>query len=125
MKSYQLVHQLLNLVERFESGNANSDGTLQDFAGFLVSELQQPAEGLASTEVRFGDKELKAQEFAFQLDNNISRLGIFMNRYAKSYLKKALDGTPLQTAEDFTYLAILLTHEDLSKTELIGRNIQE
>jgi DNA-binding MarR family transcriptional regulator len=125
MKSYQLLHQLLSLVEQFETENASREGTLQDFAGFLVNHLQPPLNEPASSDVRFGDKEHKAQEFAFQLDNNISRLVIFMNRYAKAYIRKALDGTPLQTTEDFTYLAILLTHDDLSKSELISRNIQE
>jgi DNA-binding MarR family transcriptional regulator len=48
-----------------------------------------------------------------------------MSRYAKFYIKKALEGTPLQTAEDFTALAILLTHNQLSKSELIGHNLQE
>jgi DNA-binding MarR family transcriptional regulator len=48
-----------------------------------------------------------------------------MSRYAKSYIKKALDGTPLQTGEDFTALAILLTHDNLSKSELISYNLQE
>jgi DNA-binding MarR family transcriptional regulator len=125
MKSYRLVHQLLDLVEQFEAENVSPDGTLQDFAGFLVNHLQHPANGSASSEVRFGDEEPQAQEIAFQVDNNISRLVIFMNRYAKAYIRKALEGTPLQTTEDFTALAILLTHQDLSKSELIGMNIQE
>ena len=36
-----------------------------------------------------------------------------------------MEGTPLQTAEDFTALAILLTHNHLSKSELISHNLQE
>jgi DNA-binding MarR family transcriptional regulator len=98
---------------------------MQDFVGFLVNQLQTPANGLASSEQRFGESEHTAQKVAFQIDNNISRLLIFMHRYAKSYLKKALEGTPLLTPEDFTCLAILLTHQDLSKSELINHNIQE
>jgi DNA-binding MarR family transcriptional regulator len=125
MKSYQLIHKLLDLVEQFETERANQEGTMQDFAGFLVNHLQPHAEEMASSDVRFGDQEPRAQQLAFQLDNNISRLVIFMSRYAKSYIRKALDGTPLQTPEDFTCLAILLTHNDLSKSELIGMNIQE
>jgi DNA-binding MarR family transcriptional regulator len=125
MKPYRLTHQLLDLVEQFEAENISQDGTLQDFAGFLVNHLQHPANGLASSDVRFGNQEHPAQEIAFQVDNNISRLVVFMSRYAKAYIRKALDGTPLQTTEDFTALAILLTHQDLSKSELIGLNIQE
>jgi DNA-binding MarR family transcriptional regulator len=114
----------LTLVETFEIEN-EQEATLRDFAGFLVSHTEKPNDGLASTEIRFGESEHIAQEFAFQIDNNIARLLLFMSRYAKSYIKKALEDTPLQTAEDFTCLAILLTHDDLSKTELISHNIQE
>lgn len=118
------MHQLLSLVEKFEEENER-EATLPDFAGFLMNQLQSPSKGFAETEPRFGEKEKVAQELAYRIDNNISRLVIFMNRYAKYYIKKALDGTPLQTPEDFTCLAILMTHDDLSKTELIDYNIQE
>jgi DNA-binding MarR family transcriptional regulator len=124
MKSFQLVHQLLTLVEKFENEN-DREVSLQDFAGFLVNQLELPLENLTSSELRFGESEHSAQQLAYQIDNNISRLLIFMYRYAKSYIKKALEDTPLQTPEDFTCLAILLTHKDLSKTELISHNIQE
>jgi DNA-binding MarR family transcriptional regulator len=76
-------------------------------------------------DVRFGEKEAAAQELAYQLDNAIGRLFVYMSRYAKSYIRKTLEGTPLQSPEDFTCLAILLTHESLTKGELISRNIQE
>ena len=125
MKTYRLTHQILDLVEQFEAENASQSGSLQDFAGFLLNHLQHPENSPASSEVRFGGEEPQAQEIAFQVDNNISRLVIFMNRYAKAYIRKALEGTPLQTTEDFTALAILLTHQDLSKSELIAHNIQE
>jgi DNA-binding MarR family transcriptional regulator len=80
---------------------------------------------LANSEVRFGANDTVALERAYQLDNNIGRLFVFISRYAKSYIKKALGGTALQTAEDFTALAILNTHEQLSKSELISHNLQE
>lgn len=126
MKSYRLIHQLLDLVEQFENESGKNDGTIHDFAGFLLNNLQQPGIQQTKSDVRFGENEQQIQQdIAFQIDNNIGRLFVFMSRYAKAYIKKALDGTPLQSAEEFTALAILLTHKDLSKSELITRNIQE
>ncbi|MCX2484970.1 MarR family winged helix-turn-helix transcriptional regulator [Pedobacter sp. MR2016-24] len=125
MKSYQLVHQLLTLVEQMEEEHHGDEISLQDFAGFLVSHVGNAATTAATEDIRFGQQEDNAQEIAYQLDNNIARLFVYMSRYAKSYIKKVLDGTPLQTAEDFTGLAILLTHDHLSKTELISHNLQE
>src|SRR3954468_1848723 len=115
MKSYHLIHQLIDLVEELELENHGNEVSIQDFTGYLLNKVSDPAESNGGSEVRFGDSESAALDIAYQLDNNIGRLFVFMSRYAKSYIKKALDGTPLQTAEDFTALAILLTHTHLSK----------
>jgi DNA-binding MarR family transcriptional regulator len=125
MKSYQLIHQLINLVEEMEAENQGQEVSIGDFTGFLLNKVSAPTENSTNSEVRFGDNDKSALDIAFQLDNNIGRLFVFMSRYAKFYIKKALEGTPLQTAEDFTALAILLTHSHLSKSELISHNLQE
>ncbi len=125
MESYKLVHQLLNLVEQFENENASAEMSIQGFAGFLVNHIEKETPAAAAPDIRFGKNEQQAQNLAYQIDNSIARLFIYMSRYAKSYVKKALDGTPLQTAEDFTCLAILLTHDNMSKGDLISRNLQE
>ncbi len=125
MKSYQLLRQLISLVEEHEEEQNGREISLQNFTGFLLNKASNPNGVFVNSEVRFGDKETSALEIAYQLDNNIGRLFVFMSRYAKSYIKKALKETPLQTAEDFTALAILMTHDHLSKSELINYNLQE
>jgi DNA-binding MarR family transcriptional regulator len=125
MKSYTLIHQLIDLVAKMEQESDGRELSLTDFSGFLASHTAAPVPAPVGSEVRFGVAEPEAQEIAFQIDNNIGRLVVFMSRYAKFYIKKALEGTPLQTAEDFTCLAILLTHPHLSKKELISYNLQE
>lgn len=125
MKSYELVHQLLNLVEQYEQESKGKEIFLNDFSGFLINHLEYSDTSLTSLDARFGKKEAESQELAYQIDNAIGRLFVYMSRYAKSYIKKSLEGTPLQSPEDFTCLAILLTHDSLSKGELISKNIQE
>ncbi|HQT23220.1 MAG: hypothetical protein B7X86_09815 [Sphingobacteriales bacterium 17-39-43] len=125
MKSYKLVHQLLNLVEDFEQESTGRELCLSDFSGFLINKLEHSDASLTSLDARFGKREAETQELAYQIDNAIGRLFVYMSRYAKSYIKKTLEGTPLQSPEDFTALAILLTHDSLTKGELISRNIQE
>ena len=124
MNSFQLISQLVNFVEEFEQSNKKSL-SLENFSGFLNSRLADQGNYTANADVRFGKEQPEAQEMAYQLDNNIARLFIFMSRYAKSYIKKALLHTSLATAEDFTCLAILLTHNSLSKSELIQLNLIE
>jgi len=125
MKSYELLHQLLNLVEQFEQESDGKEIFLHDFSGFLINHLVHSDSSLTSLDTRFGKKEAESQDLAYQIDNAIGRLFVYMSRYAKSYIKKTLEGTPLQSPEDFTCLAILLTHDSLSKGELISKNIQE
>lgn len=125
MKSYKLVHQLLNLVEELEKENKGKELGLSDFSGYLINNLSHSSQPVTTLDVRFGNQEAKTQELAYQIDNAIGRLLVYMSRYAKSYIKKTLEGTPLQSQDDFTCLAILLTHESLSKSDLISRNMQE
>lgn len=125
MRSYALIHELLNLVETLEKDNDGREVSMQDFASYLVSRVGGSLGELERSDKRFGKEEQYAQSMAFQLDNSIGRLFVYMSRYAKSYIKKALEGTSLQTSEDFTAMAILLTHDHLSKTELISYNLQE
>jgi DNA-binding MarR family transcriptional regulator len=119
------VRELLDLVEKFEQESESIAPTITDFTGFLVNHLEGQEDAATTPDVRFGEEEQQAQQMAYQLDNSIARLFIYMSRYAKFYIKKALEGTALRSAEDFTGLAILLTHESLSRSELISRNLQE
>jgi len=125
MKSFKLLHQLLTLVEEFEAETSSVNGTVEEFTGFLLSRQETIIPEVVSADVRFGDKEKEAQQRTLITENAIGRLFVYMSRYARSYIKLALDGTPLISPDDFTCLAILLTHEELSKKELIERNMQE
>lgn len=125
MKSYQLIHELISLVEEMEKENPEKELTLTDFSAFLLNTaIDHKGTGVGS-DVRFGEVETEAQDLAFQLDNSIGRLFIYMSRYAKTYIRKALEGTPVHSAEEFTALSILLTHDQLTKSELISYNLQE
>lgn len=126
MNNYQLINQLVTLVAEFEKQKQNQAPlSLEGFTGFLNAKLG--GEKLANVvhDVRFGEQQPDAVAMAYQLDNNIARLFIYMSRYAKSYIKKALQHTNLATAEDFTCLALLLTHHNLSKTELMQMSLLE
>jgi len=125
MKSYKLIHQLIHFVEELEEESSGREVTIQDFTGFLVSKSIEPNQTVNESETRFGTVNPDAVKRAYQLDGNIGRHFVHMSRYAKSYIKKTLEGTPLLTGEDFTALAILLTHDHLSKSELINLNLQE
>ena len=48
-----------------------------------------------------------------------------LNRYAKSYSKSAIFGSNFSTQEDFTYLINLKAFGEMSKMDLIKKNVHE
>jgi hypothetical protein len=48
-----------------------------------------------------------------------------MYRYAKGYIKKALQESIIQTPDEFSFLITLMTFESLTKTELINKQVIE
>ncbi|MDN3584579.1 MarR family winged helix-turn-helix transcriptional regulator [Mucilaginibacter flavus] len=108
-----------------ESENEGRDLSLVDLAGFLNNSLSVPPSSERSNSAPFGNNDAPTLQVAVQLDNNIGRLITFLSRYAKFYIKKAIEGTPLLAVEDFSCLGILMTHEYLSQAELITLNVQE
>src|SRR4051812_23015400 len=101
MKSYQLIHQLISLVKDLEEENQERDISIREFAGYLLNKIEFASGNAINSDARLGASDANALDIAYQLDNNIGRLLVFLNRYAKFYIKKALEGTPLLTAEDF------------------------
>lgn len=124
MKSYQLIYQVIQLIEKMESENPGMDHSLTDLAGFLNNYLNVPA---SSDDVltTVGNNPAPASPPGVQIENNIARLITFLSRYAKFYIKKAIEGSPLLSVEDFSCLRILKNHEYLSQAELITMNVQE
>lgn len=55
----------------------------------------------------------------------INTLIVHMNRYAKSYSKSAIVGSDFSTQEDFIYLINLKTFGEMSKMDLIKKNVHE
>ncbi len=110
--SYQLLTELLPLIEAFEATNQK-----MDIRHFLQYANQKNA---VSVEKKVpADKEL-------QMINN--QLGFFLNylfRFFKGYTKVALRNSPVSTADDFIFLATLSRETSMRKTDLIKNNMME
>jgi DNA-binding MarR family transcriptional regulator len=120
---YSLLKQLLDQVEEFERQGPH-DGRPADLAAFAAwlygrtAPAQVPAPPRRGPSAPPGIPPMPAAA-------EIGKLIIFLNRYARSYIRLGLAGTPLLTPDDFAYLATVLGHQPLSKTELIAKNIHE
>lgn len=120
MINYTLIKDNLELLELFEIENINGDRYTNDIKGFRkwISDSYK-------SEIDLDLTDYEGKENGRSLESVISTLIVHLNRYAKSYSKSAIHDSPFSTQEDFIYLINLKAFGDMTKMELIKRNIQE
>jgi len=113
---YALLNTLLPHLEAFERAYPGEQDP-QRFAAWLI------AKTAPDTTIEQADHS-NAQNAA-TTHSDIVRLIDFLHRYARSYARKALEGSPLGSIDEFAYLATLQQAGQLNKTELIYKNRHE
>jgi MarR family transcriptional regulator, lower aerobic nicotinate degradation pathway regulator len=113
--NYSILQELISNLKDFEDEKMSKSIKMEDFVVFLN---QKYLGNLVSDKPSI-DVNAKNDE------NNIGQLIAFMYRYAKGYIKKALEESTLLTLDDFGYLAAIWQDGDLTKTQLIEKNIHE
>ena len=114
--SYPLLHELLDLVERYEEFRGNAEQSLSNFLRFADESLEQRASTKQSEVSTRGDAYLNAV---------IARDVSFVYRYMRYLVRKAIKDTPLQTIDEYTYLITLMAKGEMTKTELNNYNVIE
>ncbi|MBD0258055.1 MAG: MarR family transcriptional regulator, partial [Cytophagales bacterium] len=119
MDKYELVKQAILLIEQFEQETTRPEAqNLVNFAAWLNQTLLGKKIGDPSRATQM----MTAHE---TVDSVLSKMIAYLYRYSRSYSKKMLEQSPLVTADDFTYLALLNARGSMTKTELIDLNIHE
>jgi len=123
MKSKAILQQLINDLSNFELEHDESkELNYVDFVAYVSSKIQS-----GTTEIRNlrGEEEKWIDEQYKDSQTDIVIFITLLYRYAKVYIKKALKNSLVQTADEFSYLIVLMTHESLSKSDLIQKNVME
>lgn len=122
MKTKDILIELIELLFEYET-QANEDAhNMSDFLGFMNA--RHKGEDVKAKSLRNeGNTPMQTEEQGPNTD--ISILIVLMFRYAKSYIKKALQNSEIKSADEFSYLITLLNHSNLSKTELINKQVME
>ena len=118
--NYKLLKDVIDLVERYESesNQANEiDLSIDDFQKWIANKVS--VSELESEPDWEGKKKGRSPESV------INTLLVHMNRYAKSYSKSAIFGSDFATQEDFIFLINLKAFGEMTKMELIRKNVQE
>jgi MarR family transcriptional regulator, lower aerobic nicotinate degradation pathway regulator len=113
--NYEILQELIGYLAAYESQRSPSQR--KDMEGFVAFLNQQVFEKSADPTVGFENGET--------VEALLSQLIAFLYRYAKGYIKKALDHSNLITIDDFSYLAGIWQSGGCSKTEIIDMNIHE
>ncbi len=116
---YKLIKELIDLADDFENFNKASRKYEDNAAGFkqwvTETSINQPLK----------EPDWEGKENGRTAESVINTLIVQMNRYAKSYSKSAIHGSEFSGQEDFIYLITLKSFGDMTKTELIKKNIHD
>lgn len=126
MRAKHILLDLLDYLELYVSDNERDGRKLStvDFIGFLNKNIEIAS--LKRDAISGGkDDFLTDQSVENKISTDISILVSLLFRYAKNYIKKALKGSKINTADEFSFLITLLTYDSLSKQELINIQVME
>ena len=116
--NYRLVKDVLDLVQEFESQNEGStsyDTSVEGFKNWIST----------NNNTIVNEPNWEGKENGRSAESVINTLIVHMNRYAKSYSKSAIVGSDFSTQEDFIYLINLKAFGEMSKMDLIKKNVHE
>lgn len=120
MRLFSFLQELLGQVAEYQAANKQAPLQLPAFAAWLAGRMAPaPAAGAPAPSGR-------RVRHAYETDESeIGTLLALNYRYAKTYARLALAGSPLVTPDDFAYLATLHPRAPLTKAELIAHNAHE
>ncbi|WP_313373843.1 MarR family winged helix-turn-helix transcriptional regulator [Chishuiella sp.] len=116
---YKIIKDVIDLVEEFESEQNCSETYENNVNGFK----QWIADNYIKQDIEEPCWERK--EYGRSAESIINTQIVHMNRYAKSYTKSALFNSDFATQEDIIYLINLNSYGEMTKTELIRKNVHE
>lgn len=117
---------LIDIIDQLYAFDADYQGnkpySLKEFVGYLNARVGTENFSMRKIE---GEEQPHIQTLRHESQSDTAILITLMFRYAKGYIKKALHDSVIQTADEFAFLITLMTHESLTKTELINKQVME
>ena len=116
--NYGLIKDILDLVQEFEietNNNNHFETSVEGFKNWIST----------NNNTIVNEPNWEGKENGRSAESVINTLIVHMNRYAKSYSKSAIVGSDFSTQEDFIYLINLKAFGEMSKMDLIKKNVHE
>lgn len=112
---FSLIKNVIDELEEFS--NESRSNSLEDFRHWLNSkayEKENPKHLFAKYDIDVND-----------LENEICKQILLLNRFAKQMIRKGLSNYPQLANEEFTYLYRLMDYDSLTKMQLVEKNGHE
>lgn len=116
---YNLIKEVLDLIEAYEVESREYGAEklcIDNFKKWVAFNYK-----LETLDV----PDWEGKEKGRSPESVINTLIVHMNRYARAYSKAAIHGSDFSTQEDFIYLINLKAFGEMTKMELIKKNVQE
>ncbi|HLV51030.1 MAG TPA: MarR family transcriptional regulator [Flavobacterium sp.] len=116
--NYGLIKDVLDLVQEFEietNNNNHFETSVEGFKNWIST----------NNNTIVNEPNWEGKENGRSAESVINTLIVHLNRYAKSYSKSAIFGSKFSTQEDFIYLINLKAFGEMSKMDLIKKNVHE
>lgn len=124
--NYTFIKDLINLAEGFELANQNGLANQQmNFANDITGFKQWIRQEKMDTSDTIVEPDWDGKKNGRTPESVITTLLVHMNRYGKTYSKSAIHGSDFSTQEEFIYLITLKAYGEMTKMELIRKNIQD
>jgi len=117
--NFDLIKEVVNLVQQFMEQNESKTLYSKDLQGF-TEWINASFEDASESE----DPDWIGKESGRSPDSIINTLLIRMGRYAKTY-SRSIGNSVFSSQDDFIYLISLKTMEAMTKMELIRHNVSE
>jgi len=117
---YDILKNVVNLLEEFEADILQGRTYPNDIEGFkrwIVANYKGEEKNI--------EPNWDGKEKGRSAESVINTLIVHINRYAKSYSKSAIFGSDFSTQEDFIYLINLKAFGEMTKMDLIKKNVHE
>jgi DNA-binding MarR family transcriptional regulator len=123
MKKSEILTTLITNFFSFDNEMGNHEEySMEEFIGYLNA--KSGGQELKMREISGEDTGWVNDEYR-NTKSDISILIVLMSHYAKWYIKKVIRESDLQTPDEFSFLITLMTYENLSKSELITKQVME
>ncbi|MCC6287389.1 MAG: winged helix-turn-helix transcriptional regulator [Chitinophagaceae bacterium] len=118
--NYSLLKEIIDLIAQFElatKGESRYPGNKEGFKCWIKDSFRNEDYSV--------QPKWEGKENGRSPESVISTLIVHMNRYAKAYSKSAIHGSGFSTQDEYIYLINLKAFGEMTKMDLIKKNIHE